>query len=355
MKTTSLLFISILLLFGCQQTSTKPTLEWKEIAPLPFPIANNAVAASDQNLFTFLGIESDKDYKAVSARAAMYSKTSSEWIEIVGLPDNVGRLASTAQVVNNEIYIFGGYTVAEDGSEKSTPEVFKLSTHESPYTIVSEMPVPVDDAVSLVYNSRYIYLISGWHDTDNVSNVQVYDTQENTWSEATPYIGSPVFGHTGGIVGNTMIIMDGVKVVPPENEGERRSFQMAIETIKGEINPDDPTQITWTVLPNHIGKPRYRAGAIGIESPRPMIVFAGGSDNPYNYNGIGYNGEPSQPIAEVIAYDLAKETWIELGVHPEPTMDHRGIVAVGQDYYLIGGMLRDQEVTDQVFTFSINY
>lgn len=340
------------LLTQCDTPNPKLSLEWEEVAELPFAVANNAVAASDNTVFTFLGIESGKDHKSVTHRAAMYTPSQNSWKEIEGLPDEIGRLASTAQTINDDIYIFGGYTVAEDGSEKSTPEVFKLSYREStPYKVVSQMPIPVDDAVSLVYKNRYIYLISGWHDTDNVSNVQVYDTQENTWAEATPYLGSPVFGHTGGIVGNTMMIVDGVKVVPPQEEGQRRSFQIAVETIRGEIDEDDHTKINWTQMDNHPDKPRYRAAAIGISTPRDMILFVGGSDNPYNYNGIGYNGEPSEPIAEVIAYDIESESWIDLGKQMVPTMDHRNIAQVGEDFYIIGGMLENQEVSDRAFRF----
>jgi hypothetical protein len=41
------------------------------------------------------------------------------------------------------------------------------------------MPVPVDDDISLPYQSRYIYLISGWHNDGNVNLVQLYDTKTN--------------------------------------------------------------------------------------------------------------------------------------------------------------------------------
>lgn len=47
------------------------------------------------------------------------------------------------------------------------------------------MPVPVDDSVSLTYQDRYIYLVSGWHKDDNVLNVQMYDSQTDIWVPAT--------------------------------------------------------------------------------------------------------------------------------------------------------------------------
>ena len=50
----------------------------------------------------------------------------------------------------------------------------------------ASMPVPVDDAIAVVYQDRYIYLISGWHDFGNVNLVQQYDVIADSWSQATP-------------------------------------------------------------------------------------------------------------------------------------------------------------------------
>ena len=51
--------------------------------------------------------------------------------------------------------------------------------------------MPVEDAVLLVYLDRYIYLVSGWHDLGNVNLVQVLDTANGTWQQATPWPGAP--------------------------------------------------------------------------------------------------------------------------------------------------------------------
>lgn len=318
------------------------------------PISNNAVTSTvvDGNpyLYTFLGLESGKSYEDVSDFAARYNVENETWEEISGVPDEIGRLGSTAEVVNGNIYIFGGYTVAEDGSEVSTHEVFKYNPADSSYEQVANMLLPVEDAVSLVYQDRYIYLVSGWNNTNNVSNVQVYDTQTNSWEHATPYPGPPVFGHAGGIVGNTMILSDGVQAIVDEGE---RIFNMSPGSIKGEINAENPTEITWTRINKHPGNARYRMAAIGIESPVEMVVFVGGSTNPYNYNGIGYNLKPSTPENTVFAYRLDTEEWVELGAQPSPSMDHRGIAKANGEYYIIGGMLNNQQVTDMVQKFTV--
>ena len=39
------------------------------------------------------------------------------------------------------------------------------------------------------------------------------------------------------------------------------------------------------------------------------VLFVGGSENPYNYNGIGYDGQPSQPAAGGMFFDIDEQGW----------------------------------------------
>ena len=82
------------------------------------------------------------------------------------------------------------------------------------------------------------------------------------------------------------------------------------------------------------------------------VIFAGGSDNPYNFNGMGYNGEPSGPSAEIFAFDYEEGYFLELGTKPIATMDHRGLLKVGDQYITVGGMTEGQEVSDLVMAFT---
>ncbi|HET8865921.1 MAG TPA: hypothetical protein VFM80_09485 [Gracilimonas sp.] len=354
MKRLLLVLSLVVLVASCQQAPKQVSLNWSTVEPLPIPISNNAVSSAvvDGNpyLFTFLGLEEGKTFENVSHFSARYDIQNNTWEEIPSVPDEIGRLASTAETVNGQIYIFGGYTVAEDGSEVSTREVFKYDPIANTYEQVADMLLPVEDAVSLVYQDRYVYLVSGWNNTNNVSNVQIYDTETNSWEHATPYAGPPVFGHAGGIVGNTMILSDGVQAIVDEGE---RIFKMSPGSIKGEIDSEDPTLINWTRIKQHPGKARYRMAAVGIESPVEMVVFVGGTDNPYNYNGIGYNLKPSFPDSSVLAYRLDTNEWVELGAQPTPSMDHRSIAKSGNEYYIIGGMLNGQQITDKVQKFTV--
>ena len=319
------------------------------------PTSNNAVAAvtigDEAYLFSFSGLGEDKTHEDINSNAYAVNVAEQFAIEIPPVPGDTHRLASIAATVNNIIYVIGGYTVEEDGTEISTPEVLAFNPLDNTYAPRAPMVTPVDDTVALVYQDRYIYLVSGWHDVGNVENVQVYDTVEDVWFEATPYPGSAVFGHAGGIAGNRFVIVDGVAVLGLDDDG-RRQFGATDEAYLGQIDANDPAIITWEKIPPHPGNPLYRMAATRVPG-NDIILFAGGSDNPYNYNGMGYNGEPSQPSASVFAYDIPMREWHLYGDKQFATMDHRGMAAVGGRYYIIGGMVENQEVWDSVTWFSL--
>ena len=112
----------------------------------------------------------------------------------------------------------------------------------------------------------------------------------------------------------------------------------------GTIDPDDPSQIEWHRLPQLPGRGNYRMGGAG-DTAGNRVLFVGGTSNAYNYNGIGYNGVPSKPTAHVFAWDFTADNWVAYKDKPVPSMDHRGLVKVGEEWFTIGGMIGEQEVT----------
>jgi len=326
---------------------------------LPEPVSNNAVASvtidDKRYVFSFMGLGEDKTYKDVHNRAWLLVINNNDkplqWQALPPVPSSLmlkGRLASVAAGVKDSVYIFGGYTVDETHNEISTPDVYKYSPTTTKYELLAPMPVPVDDASALVYQNRYVYIVSGWHNDGNVNLVQVYDTQTGQWQQASPFLGNPVFGHAGGIVNNTMVICDGVSVTPHSNK--RRSFVAETACFKGKIDKENPFKIDWRTLQHPTGSARYRMAAAGDEATN-KIYFVGGSTNPYNYNGIGYNGKPSTGDGAIWTFDIAKETWAISKTEAEaPTMDHRGLIDINGTWITIGGMLGAQHVTSKVIS-----
>lgn len=319
----------------------------QDVPDLPVPHANNAVAQvvldGKTMIFSFMGLKAGKSRTDISKEAYAFTSGDNVWQRLPDVPVAEGRLAATAVGLGEAVFLFGGYTVADDGSEISTPENFRFDARTLQYFPVPAMPVPVDDAVSFAFADRYIYLVSGWHDTANVRDVQVYDTVDNSWFMATEYPGTPVFGHAGGIVGNRFVIADGSALFGTREAGDRW-FETVNEGWVGTINLDDPAQIEYRRLPQLPGRGNYRMGGAG-DTAGNRVLFAGGTSNAYNYNGIGYNGEPSKPTAHVFAWDFTANNWVAYQDKPVRSMDHRGLVKVGENWFTIGGMISSQQVT----------
>ena len=350
-----ILLICVVLFGACVSAeSDVQNILAENIAGLPIPVSNNAVTTVNvedrQFVVSFAGLGEGRGHSDTLSMTLVLDSESGRWRESTPLPGGVGRLASVAASVGELAYVFGGYTVASDGSEESLPYVHTFDPVTEEFTELSGMPVPVDDALAVTYSDRFIYLISGWHDLGNVNLVQRYDVVSDTWVQAMPILGKSVFGHAGGIVGNRIIYCDGVAVRPFADRS--RDFVANDECFFGIIDESDSRRIDWRLVPSHPGLPRYRMAAAGIDSLN-AVVFIGGSENPYNYNGIGYDGEPSEPVGGALLFDLDSLSWRELSIDGPATMDHRGLVPYGDRWLTVGGMLADQEVTDQVITYRL--
>jgi hypothetical protein len=340
-------FTTLMLLFLTLVKAQEPSILIKAVS-------NNAVAlAENQNglqLFSFNGLTKGKGVKDVSNIAMGFDVKTKQSYLINSMPYQKGRLASVAVTVKNRIYLFGGYSVSDKHEEISTPEVFQFNPQTLTFELFSSIPLPVDDSVALVYQDRYIYLISGWHNDANVNDVQVLDTETKRWFKASPFPGYAVFGHAAGIIDNQMVIVDGVKVASVVKG--KRQYQMSPESYIGIIDPQDFTLITWRKLPQHPGKAMYRMAATGVQGTQ-TIIFAAGSANPYNYNGIGYNGVPSKPSNKVFAWELKSSVWLELPPLQIASMDHRALLHAKNELFILGGMVADQQVSSMIQSYQL--
>jgi N-acetylneuraminic acid mutarotase len=321
-----------------------PTFE-----PLPVPLSNNAVAMVKSRgalqLYSLMGIGPKKVWDATSNAAYALDPETGKWTEMHTIPGTAGRLAAAAIGAREHVFLFGGYVIDGQGGEATLPDVNVYEPLTDHWLRGEDIPVPVDDSVIGVHRDRYIYLIGGWSKSDAVRDVQVYDGEKNKWLKATPIPGTPVFGHAGALVGDTIVYIDGAYKNPA---GDRPKYIASDECWLGKIDHKDLTKIQWTKLPNHPGNARYRIAAGGSEKDQ-KIYFSGGTDNPYNYNGIGYDGKPAEPSPVTFAYDLRAGKWETLNVNtPDPTMDHHGLLVLPEGLVIVGGMEKGQQVTSKV-------
>jgi hypothetical protein len=331
--------------------------EEPKLEPLPAPVSNNAVAISHDEggakIFSFMGIGPKKTWDAVTASTYELDPSTGKWEEKRPVPGVAGRLAASAVALHDQVFIFGGYVVDSKGGESTVSDLNVFVPVENRYYRGKDIPVPVDDAVVGLYRDRYIFLIGGFSTTtgDAVRNVQVYDTDRDVWMQATPIPGTPVFGHAGAIVGDTIIYVDGAYKNPT---GSNPKYVASNECWMGRLSnakKPDVTKIRWTQLAPHPGNAHYRiaAGAGPLVKKAGRIYFSGGTENPYNYDGIGYNGQPAEPSPVTFAFSTYSQRWETINDNtPDPTMDHRGLLVGHRGLIIAGGMAKGQQVTPKL-------
>ena len=316
---------------------------------LPASVSNNAVALLKTRRqllgFSLMGIGPKKTWDDITNAAYSLDLESGKWSQIRPVPGTAGRLAAGAVATRDHAFLFGGYVVDAQGNETTVSDVNVYDPLSEHWFRGADIPVPVDDFVIGVNRDRFVYLVGGWSRTDPVHNVQVYDAEKNRWLQGTPIPGTPVFGHAGGIANDTIIYVDGAKRNPAGNQPK---FVASDECWMGKIDHHDPAKIEWTKLPNHPGSAHYRIAAGGSEKD-DRVFFSGGTDNPYNFNGVGYDGKPAEPSAVTFAFNLKTGKWETINEHsPNPTMDHRGLLVTSQRLVIVGGMEGGQHVTSRV-------
>jgi len=341
-----IVFVSFFVLIAA--TVVLLAADWKP-EQMPASVSNNAVALLKTRGhlvgFSLMGIGSKKTWDAITNAAYILDMESGKWSEIRPVPGTAGRIAAGAVAVRDHAFLFGGYVVDAQGHETTVPDVNAYDPVSERWFRGADIPVPVDDFVIGATRDRYIYLIGGWSKTEAVRSVQVYDAEKNRWLQGTPLPGTAVFGHAGGIANDTIVYVDGATRNPA---GDQPRFVSSDECWMGKIDHRDPSKIQWTKLPNHPGNARYRIAAGGSEKD-DRIYFSGGTDNPYNYNGIGYDGKPSEPSAVTFAFNVNSGKWETINEHtPNPTMDHQGLIVASQGLVLAGGMEASQHVTARV-------
>ena len=302
--------------------------------------------AGDASCFSFAGIDSSLSSGGITGDAYSLDFSSGTWRAILPLPGD-GRIGATAQAVGGAICIFGGFTVGDRLRETTLDRVDIYDIRRGTYVRGKPVPVPVDDTVSGIWRERLVYLVGGWSGEGSTGRVQIYDVRSDRWRQATPLPSPAVFGHAGGIVGDTIVICDGARVDldsdPP--------FLLSNRCFRGDIDPENPVSIDWRKISAHPGRPRYRMAG-GALSREGLVVFAGGAGSAYSYSGIGYDGEIAAPTGAAFAYHVDSGRWLRLEDAPLPTMDHRGLAGDGERLFLAGGIAGGRKSTGAVQVLS---
>lgn len=346
MKNRFIAFFGVMLLIWNLSAQTGWT--WTALSPMPEKVSNNAVCegfiADDPYVYSFSGIDTTKTHDGINLGAYRYDVTNDTWSTLPALPDTMGKIAAGVSRVGDKLYIIGGYHVLPNGNEVSSDKVHIFNVLTNSYEADgAPIPVPIDDQVQCVYKDSLIYVITGWSNTGNVPDVQIYDPALDQWTVGTSTPNDnyyKAFGASGIIIGDTIYYNGGVR--------GGFNFSAVRFTRKGVINPLDPTQIVWSLVDDNPGATGYRMACSNYEE---KAFWVGGGGVAYNFNGIAYTGGAGvQPLERILQYTVDDILWDEGLGTPYQVMDLRGIAKVSATEWIIcGGMETNQQVSDKAY------
>ena len=342
-----------LILLSLFLTGNLSAQTWTELANMPEAVANNAVTTATVNgetyIYSFSGIDETKSCDGDHLRSFRYSVSNDTWEAIPDIPDALGgKIAAAASTVKNKIYVTGGYHLSPNCNEISSAKIHIFNPETNEWEDDgAEMLVPIDDQVQAVWKDSLIIMVTGWSNNTNVTAVQIYNPMTNEWTAgtATPnQTNYKVFGGSGSIVGDTLYYAGGARI--------SGSFSATTTLRKGYINPDNPTDITWSIETNSLAK-GYRMGASDFQN-RP--IWFGGSDVTYNFDGIAYNGSGGvAPLDRVSIYNPTTGAIEQFSGWMPQLMDLRGVAKVSDnEFILAGGMIEDQEISNKTFLLTLD-
>lgn len=329
-------------------TAAQTGWTWTRLADLPEPTANNALTeatvSGEKYVYSFGGITSGLTHDSIHQRVFKYRVSSDEWTEEQPMPDTLGKIAAAASFVKNRIYIMGGYHVDENGNEYSSNRVHVYNPFLDTFEVdAANIPVPIDDHVQAVWRDSLIFVVTGWSNTTNVPDVQIYNPAFNSWTVATELPNTnffKAFGAAGYILGDTLFYYGGV--------AGNFNFTARNYLRKGLINPEDPTDISWSYVGEAPGSPAYRVACSGHNN---TVFFVGGGEVAYNYDAIAYDGTGLvEPAPRILHFNSNSGTYVENVDIPYATMDHRGLAKLGGgNWILAGGIDSAQVVSNRSF------
>jgi N-acetylneuraminic acid mutarotase len=323
-----------------------PGAEERLLAPMPVAVSGNAVASLREglDLFSMMGVGPRKTWDDVTSRFFVLHLASGKWYEGHPVPGVLGRVnAAAASAKGREIVLMGGFMVDAGGVEHPVPDVNVYDPANRDWSRAKDLPIAVDSALVGVHD-RFVYLIGGRSSTGPINNVQVYDVEKDSWSQATPFPGTPAFGQAGGIAEENIVVIDGAKAGPPD--GPR--YVASNECWLGKIDHKNPDKIEWSKLPPHPGPARFGIASGGSDHYK-KVFFTGGTSTPHDYKGVAYDDKPSEASTFTFEYDVHGHKWATLSDNTfDPRGDARGILITPYGPVVIGGMAQNLAVTSRV-------
>jgi hypothetical protein len=199
-----------------------------------------------------------------------YDPVADTWTTMAPMP--TPRCWMSAAYVRGRVYVVGG--LSNTGYASAANEEYTIADN----SWASRQPLPVAELAYMagVWRDSLIYVVGGMDGNYSaIMTPQVYNPFTNSWADGTPLPKAGDMGGPAAIVGDTIYI---------SNAYDRGNAQVWGRMLKGAINPDTPTQITWLWgprLPEGMGGAKgtvslhNKVYAFGLTYPDSTVVMTG--------------------------------------------------------------------------------
>jgi N-acetylneuraminic acid mutarotase len=328
---------------------------WQTKASMPTPRADLTASVVNGKIFLIGGktYSSDSPYYNQTSINQVYDIATNTWSVNASMPIALQGYAST--VVDNKIYFIGGARQSTTGIDSSTTAVQIYDTATDSWTTGKSLDTPSSYGAAVlttgVMAPTKIYYIGGYSSGTFSGKTQIYDIQQNSWSNgpdmptARAYLGlavvSDVVYAVGGFDGTNWLnsneefkpvgygkITPQIEIISPENK-TYKSIEVDYTINKGVswvgYSLDNHENVTLTGTPEITGLTDgqhslmiYANDTLGnmgvskivifhIDNTAPNITILLPQDQTYNTADVQLTFLVDEPIVE-LSYSLDGQT-----------------------------------------------
>ncbi|MDX5407831.1 MAG: galactose oxidase [Chromatiaceae bacterium] len=313
---TLLLWLSILFIAPLSaELRAQPQLAWQTLAPMPIAVQEIYPAVHNGKIYVAGGLSDalPEAEQQMTSAVQVYDPVINRWTMAPSLPE--ARHHAYLLSVDNKLFLFGGFVIANGGRWSASSEVLLLDETAQQWRKVAQLPKPLTETVAVVLNGK-VHLASGrspagadnaqWRDQADVNWHWVFDPHSLSVTEVAPL--PQMFNSATGVVLNGQFYVVGGRQVGGANLAQLQRFDAATNS--------------WQQLS---AMPQAQGGLAAAVLGGDLFVFGG----EYFDNGGGV-------YSQVWRYQANTDRWQQAGTMPLPRHG-LGAVVLNNQVYVLGG------------------